>query len=283
MKLIAVFFLISLVFIQPLWGQRKTKLNTNGQGAIFAQFGYNRSAYTKANINVKSNNYNYTLHKTALSDNEEEKKMGAYFSSTSPQFSAKLGYFIANKWAITASFDRYNSFFKNKQKVELEGVFSPNSHSIYSGSVAETILLDREEFNIAQRRGMNIISLGVQRNDMLGRTKRSEFAIHVLYGLKAGMILTNADYTYNYSTTKGLTSVSGFALTADVGVRLDFFQYVYIQIGVNGGLLNQGNLKLSPSADTKGKQVVGFISPNISLGFAVFASTKNNCGTCPQW
>lgn len=269
--------------MQPLWGQRKTKLNTNGPGAIFAQFGYNRSGFSKANINVEANTYKYTLHKTALSDNEEDKKMGAYFSSSSPQFSAKIGYFVAHKWAITASFDRYNSYFKNNQEVELEGVFSPNSHSIYNGSVSESILLNREEFNIVQRRGMNIISLGVQRNDMLGRTKKAEFALHLLYGLKVGMILTNTEYTYDHSTVKNLTSVSGFALTADVGIRMDFFQYVYLQLGVNGGLLNQSNLKLSTNSDIKGKQVVGFISPNISLGFAIFASTKNNCGTCPQW
>lgn len=278
-------FLLFIVLLssQPLLGQRKTKLNTNGQGAIFVQFGYNRSAYTKADVNVQSNAYKYTLFNTALSDNEEDTKLGAYFTSSSPQFSAKLGYFIKHKWAITASFDRYNTFFKDKQEVELEGVFSPNSNSIYSGSVSESILLNRNDFNISQQRGMNIISLGVQRNDMLGRTKKAEFAMHVLYGLKAGIILTNAEYTYDQNTTKDLTSLSGFALTADLGVRMDFFQYIYLQLGINGGLINQSQLMLSTNSSTTAKQVVGFISPNISLGFAIFASTKNNCGTCPQW
>lgn len=283
MKYFSVLLFMFIFSLQPLFSQRKTKLNTNGQGAIFAQFGYNRSVYTKADVNVESNTYKYTLFNTSLSDNEEDTKLGSYFTSSSPQFSAKLGYFIKHKWAITASFDRYNTFFKNNQQVELEGVFSPNSNSIYNGAVSESILLNRDQFNIAQQRGMNIISLGVQRNDMLGRTKRAEFAMHILYGLKAGIILTNAEYTYDYYTTKNLTSLSGFALTADIGVRMDFFQYIYLQLGLNGGLLNQSQLMLATNSSTTAKQTVGFISPNISVGFAIFASTKNNCGTCPQW
>src|SRR5690606_19512052 len=101
-----------------LFGQRKTELNTNGQGTLFGQFGYNRSAYTKANVPIQSDLYHFTLEGVRLSDNKEGKGLDEFFSDSSPQFSVKLGYFFKNRWAVTLNFDRYNTFFKNNQNVQ---------------------------------------------------------------------------------------------------------------------------------------------------------------------
>lgn len=280
---IYVLIIVLIFSLQPVFGQRKTKLNTNGKGTLFGQFGYNRSAYTRPDVSFESNNYKFTLENVGLSDNEEGKSMGKYFSDSSPQFSAKIGYFIANKWAITLSYDRYNTFFKDQQEVGLKGTFAPGSNSLYSGSVNETILLDRNQYNLTQKQGIDYISIGIQRNDMLGRTKKSEFALSTLYGIKGGILLSNPESTYDSSTSQGSTSVSGFGLTMNVGIQMDFYQYIYLQLGLNGGLLSQAKLKLATTGNYTAKQVVGYLSPTISLGFNIFANPKNNCGTCPQW
>lgn len=274
-------FLLLLISVPSAFGQRKTKLNTNGKGVIFGQFGYNRSGYTKADIDFQAPAYSFSLKGVKLTDNEEDYSMGKFFKDSSPQFSAKIGYFFANKWAITASYDRYNTFIQDKQKTNIEGNFSPTSPG-FQGAINEEIVLDRNMINIAQRKGVNYISLGIQRNDMLGRTKKSEFALHTLYGVKAGILLTKADYTFAGNTSTEIPS-NGFGFTANVGVQLDFYQHVYIQLGLNGGVLSQGKMKLSTTGDVTARQVVGFLSPTMSLGFNLFASTKNNCGTCPQW
>ncbi|MFA5574693.1 MAG: hypothetical protein WC994_06510 [Brumimicrobium sp.] len=277
---------IILIFVglcSPVLAQRKTKLNTHGNGTLYLQFGYNRSGYLPTDVDVKSSAYNYTLQKVELSDNLEEKKMGAYFSSSSPQFSAKIGYFVANHWSITGSWDRYNTFFKLGQETQLSGVFAPGNHAAFSGETNQTILGNTNDFRISQRYGMNVFSLGVQRNDMLGRTKGAEFAIHTLYGLRFGLIHTKADYTYNGSTTKDLTSVSGLAVMLDLGVRFDFYQYVFLQVGLNSGVLHQNNIKLSQNGETIGKQSALFLSPTLSVGFSIFANPKNNCASCPTW
>lgn len=276
-------FFVGSVIYSPVLAQRKTKLNTNGQGALFAQVGINRSFYSTSNVEINSNNYNFTLENTAIKDHNLEEEKSSLFSSDSPQISIKLGYFIKPKWALTLSFDQYNTFFQNNQNVNLNGTFAPGSHSVYSGSVNEEILLTQNQFNIAQSKGINYFALGVQRNDILVKTRRAKFALHALYGAKVGALFTTVDYTYEDFTTENISSLSGFGASAEIGFRLEFFQHVYLQVGLNGGILNQSKILLADDESRTAKQVLGFISPHFSLGFNVFASSKNNCGTCPQW
>ncbi|PKR82261.1 hypothetical protein CW751_02715 [Brumimicrobium salinarum] len=281
-----VVFLLIIIFtsgIYPVFSQRKTKLNTNGQGALFGQLGINRSFYSTANVEINSNNYNFTLENTSIKDNIQTKEESSLFSSESPQISIKLGYFIKPKWALTLSFDRYNTFFEDNQNVRLNGTFAPGSHSIYTGSVDEEILLTQDQFNIAQSKGINYFAFGFQRNDMLVKTRKAKFALHAIYGAKLGALFTTVDFTYDDFTTQNLSSLSGFGASAEVGFRFEFFQHVYLQVGLNGGVLNQNKILLSDDESRTAKQTVGFISPHFSLGFNVFASSKNNCGTCPQW
>lgn len=281
-KTLLITLLLSAVY-QPVIAQRKTKLNTNGQGALFAQLGYNRSAYSNSNVELSGNKYDVVLSNTSIQDNLEGKSMGSFLSSSSPQISLKLGYFIKPKWAITIGFDRYNTFFEDNQTVTLAGNFAPGGNSTYSGTVNEDVLLTRDQFNIAQSKGINFLSIGVQRNDQLYRSRKAEFAFHTLYGIQVGPLLTQVEHTYDGYTSPSISSVSGVGVAANIGVRFEFYQHVYLQLEVDGGVLNQNKIKLSDNGSSEGEQVVGFFSPSIHLGFNVFASSKNNCGTCPKW
>lgn len=280
-------FLLSLILLtaiyQPVIAQRKSKLNTNGQGTLFAQIGLNRSAYSNSDVVLNGGNYDIVLQQTSIQDNEEGKGIGAFFSGNSPQINIKLGYFVKPKWAITLGFDRYNTFFEDNQNVGLEGTFAPGSHSSYAGSINEDILLTRDQFNIAQKRGINFFSIGVQRNDQMFKSRKAEFAFHTLYGLQVGPLITEVDYTFDGYTTSGLSSLSGIGATANIGIRFEFFQHIYLQLKLDGGILNQKNISLSKNDAETAEQTVGFISPSVHLGFNIFARPKNNCGTCPQW
>lgn len=281
-KILLSIILLTAAF-QPVFAQRKSKLNTNGQGTLFAQLGYNRSAYSNSNIVLNGNKYDVTLNNTSIQDNAEGIEMGSFLSSSSPQFNIKLGYFIKPKWAITIGFDRYNTFFEDNQTVGLDGTFAPGSHADFSGSVNEEILLTRNQFNIAQSGGINFISVGVQRNDQLYKSRKAEFAFHTLYGIQVGPLLTQVDYTFDDYTSPGVSSLSGFGAAANVGIRFEFAQFIYLQLEIDGGILNQNNIKLTSNGSATGEQVVGFVSPSVHLGFNILAGSKDKCGTCPQW
>jgi hypothetical protein len=284
MKYKLIFFSILLFSSGFTYSQRKTKLNTNGKGTLFGYVGYNRSAFTASNVNFSSTNYDFTVGDMMFSDNEEGVGMGEYFNTSSPQFNIHLGYFVANKWAITLGMDRLNYFSNANQSVTLDGAFSPDSHSDFSGPYQnEEVVLNRNQLYLQQNGGVSYVRVGLLRVDQLYKSRKAEFAINTVAGVGFGGLFSGLDYTFDNQTVQNTSSLSGFGISGHLGLRFDFFQYVFLQIALSGGLLNQGNIQLTTNSTTTASHKMGYISPEISLGFNVFAKPTNGCGTCPQW
>lgn len=276
-----IFVLIGLLLgCSTTWSQRG--FNTNDRNTFFGQFSYNRSVYSASDIHVESNNYKYTLEKVRLSDDVDAIGLDKYFSGSSPQFNIKIGYYISDKWAITASYDKYNTFFVVPQKLQLSGTFAPSGNYPYKGGVQKEIQLNRNNFDLQQRSGVHFIALGIQRNDQIYRTRKGSFAIQLVYGIKIGGLITKVDYTFNNTKTQDISSFSGIGLGANFDLKFDFAQYIFLQIGVDGGLLNQNKIKIAPASENFAKQITGYLSPHIGIGFSV-PFNGANCGTCPQW
>ncbi|MBW7867807.1 MAG: hypothetical protein H3C31_05720 [Brumimicrobium sp.] len=263
--------------------QLKSKWSTNGKGALFGQFSYNSSVYSRSDVELHNTNYTITLKNVQIRDNIEGKGIASFISTSSPQFGAKLGYYIANKWAIIVSYDRYNTFFVDNQSIQLDGTFAPESNETYTGTYTNLpIILRRNDFNIQQRQGMNYFALGVQRADEWIKSRTGAFSFQTVYGLKIGGIQTKIDYTFNGITKQSISSFGGLGIAANIGLRFDFWQHVFLQLGLDGGYLSQNKIKTGNNAESFAIQKLGFLSPNISLGFSLFTSS-NGCDTCPKW
>lgn len=284
MKYKLIFFSVLLFSSAFTYSQRKTKLNTNDKGTLFGYFGYNRSAYSSSDINFSSTNYDFTVGGMVFSDNEEEVGMGEYFNTTSPQFNFHLGFFVANKWAITLGMDRLNYFSRENQNVTLDGIFSPDAHSDFNGSYKnEDVVLNRNQLYLQQRGGVNYVRIGLLRVDQLYKSRKAEFAINTIAGVGIGALFSGVDYTFDNYLVENTSSLSGFGVSGHLGLRFDFFQHVFLQTTLSGGFFNQGSIQLTTNSTSTASHKMGYISPEISLGFTLFANSSNGCGTCPQW
>jgi hypothetical protein len=272
--------IISLCLLSTSFSQRKSKLNTNVEGTLFASFGVNRSFYSAADVLLDGNTYTASLSAVQIADLPGLPSLG---STGTPQWNAQLGYFVAEKWAIIGGLDRYNTYFRQDQRVALTGSFAPQAHSNYSGTYQdEAIDLSLTDFNLVQQ-GLSFISIGLLRMDQLYKTRKNTFSFNTLLGAKLGPILGTVDYTFDGSTRRDVSSLSGFGFAGIVGVRLDFFQHLYLEALVTGGYLNQHDVLLSNNGSETAEQRVAFISPQVNLGISLFVRPKNGCGTCPNW
>ncbi|MEX1190850.1 MAG: hypothetical protein WEA99_02670 [Brumimicrobium sp.] len=282
-KVIIILMLV-IVGNDSLLAQRKTKLNTNGKGTLFAYFGYNRSVYSASDVYFTGNNYDFSTGSTSFSDDQEGTSLSSYFSSSSPQFNLYLGYYIANKWALTFGMDRLNYFFNDNQTVVMDGTFSPDAHSDFSGTYNnEEVDINRNQLNIAQKNGLNYFRLGIMRTDQHYKSKKAAFAFNTNIGIGLGAIFSSLDYTFDGITTQNITSLSGWGISAHVGLQFDFFQHIFLKTSLSGGVINQRNIQLTTNATASAKHITGYISPEVSIGFNIFAKPTNGCGTCPQW
>jgi hypothetical protein len=283
------FFLIALLLscASPVMAQRKKNLSTIGQGTLFFNLGYNRSIYSASNINALSPNYNFILQDVSGSDNPTTTGIGNYFDRdgfANLNFNAHIGYYIKPKWALTFGLDRLNYFMDSDQNVRLNGTIAPGAHSQWEGThSALDVNLDGQNFYYRQPLGINYIRIGVLHSEELYKSKNGDFVIVLNTGVGVGLLRSNSQFTYDGLTNTAATGNSGFGLSAHVGTRFDIKQHVYIQMQFSGGMLNQGNVALDISGNASLSHTVGYFSPEVAIGFLVFARPTNSCGTCPQW
>lgn len=279
---IALFSFLFFVVSPLCFGQRQTKLNTNGQGTLFGGVNYNRSYYSTSNLEFKGPQFNFTLIDTPLSDIPSTNS--SYFDSEGfeyLQFNAQIGYFIKNKWAISLGFDRLNFFTPQSFTGQIDGVIAPNSSSLSGEYNNEIIEINSNDLYYAQSLGSNLVSFSIHRMDQIYKSKKAILEILTYTKLGVGALFSNTDFTFNGVRNQQITSLSGSAFIVSAGFRTVFWQHFYLQVNISGGILNQRNLALGQNRSLK--HLTPYISPEIGLGFSYFVRPTNNCNTCPQW
>lgn len=120
---------------QSTWKNKKQKVS-HAQGTLFGYWGYNRSVYTKSNMRFVGPGYDFTLSGAKAHDNPSSEP-ATYFSIntiTVPQFSARVGYYIRNHWAISFGYDHMKYIFQDRNDVTLSGEIDPGVDNVTNWS-----------------------------------------------------------------------------------------------------------------------------------------------------
>lgn len=267
--------------------QRKTKLNTHSQGTMFGSIGYNRSIYSGSDADFSSTNYNYQLFGVSFSDHPNGLPLSNYFNSgggETTQFNATIGYYVAHKWAVTLGVDRLNVFMNYTNETRLSGTFAPGAHSFLEGTYEnEPVNFGAEQINYFQSDGVNFISAGLVRSSQLYKSRKARVEILANLGVNFGFLFAQSNYTFDAFTTQRIGGLSGVGFSGNLNARFVFFQHVFIQPQLTGGILNHSNTALSAGKNTTVSHTNGYLSPELRIGFSFFVRPTDGCGTCPQW
>ena len=200
-KLFIIFIIFSTgICFSQYYRKSKTKRSWSA-GTLFFYWGYNRSFYTKSNINFIGTGYDFTLNGAKAVD-RPSKKIGTYFSPnelTVPQFNLRIGYNIKNNWAISIGYDHMKYVLVENQPYSLSGYIKPGIDNVtnWSGNLNnEPVITEQETFHYENTNGMNYIRLEVSRIDQWFRSQGGEFAISSSFGLSSGGILSFNDFTF---------------------------------------------------------------------------------------
>ena len=278
---------VFLVLASNLSAQKKLKLSTNGKGTLFFYGGYHRVGYASHNIDFKGSDYSFELENQRFSDNQEGESVADFFGSSSlqsAQAAFHVGYYVAHKWALTAGYDRMNFFIQLDEPSRVNGSFAPGSHSLLSGNYSgDLIQLTKDDLYYAQEKGVNLFTIGIQRTDKWYRARDASFSLNTNARLALGPIFSNTTFIYDAFLTENSSGFSGMGFYNHLSLRFDFFQHVFIQPGLNAGVISQGNVALRSITDERARHTAWFLSPQISIGASLFVRPTDGCGTCPKW
>ena len=258
-------------------------------GTLFFYWGYNRSFYTKSNINFNGPGYNFTLN-GAMAEDRPSKEIKTYLSIqeiTVPQFNLRLGYMIKNHWAISIGHDHMKYLLVDNQPYTLSGYIKPGVDVVtnWSGNYdKEPVITQQETFHYENTNGLNYIRFEVSRIDQWFRTEGGQFAFSSSFGLSTGAILSFNDFTFAGKKDVQTVSMSGFGLSAHAGARLEFWKHFFLQVNGAGGFMNQVHVDTRLNDyNSFAKQKFGYSAMEVVAGGLFYFKPKKGCDSCPQW
>jgi hypothetical protein len=260
----------------------------NQKNAMYVYWGYNRSIYTKSDINFYSDTYDFTLKKAKATD-RPTTKLENYFNPskfTVPQFNARVGWYYKHRWDISIGYDHMKYVMQAGQSVYISGYVSETTTSQLNGTYSNLdglIPIRDEDLHYENTNGLNYISLQLNNTKPLFKSNSRNFVIQRRLGIGAGPILTQTDFNWDGVEYHSGMSLSGFGLSLHTGIRFDFFNRFFFQSNWSGGYIN---LPKNPTIDDNISYAKhDFIYGQWELlgGVLFYIRTKNSCDTCPDW
>jgi len=243
--MIKVFKIFFLLFYATTSFAQDRFYNDKKKGQLSVSWGWNRAAYTKSNISFKGADYDFKLYDVVAHDKQSPFTYDTYLkvqNLTLPQTNLRISYFIKNNLAISFGDDHMKYVMDNGQTVHMEGTITHSGN--FEGNYNGDKVLTEDFLTFEHTDGLNYLNLELEKYFEWYHSKSNHLIVSGLIGGGAGVLFpkTNArlmDYERNDQF-----HVSGFGLSAKVGMQTTFFKHIIIKFENKYGYINMPDIVL---------------------------------------
>ncbi len=247
--------LVAFVYAQDSLQIKKRnewKEAASNKGQFYIYFGYNRSVYSNSDIHFTGRDYDVTFYDLKASDRPTKFSFGNYFtpeSFTVPQYNVRIGYFITDRFHISFGTDHMKYVINQYQQARISGVVSSNASAHYAGTyLNDTITLSTDVLRFDHTNGLNFMSLDVEYLQPIANIYRKKIWLKWNFGLGGLWVITRTDVKIFEDGVNNDFHLSGYALAAKTGVRIEFWKYIFLAYEVKGGYMTLPDVPINNSA-----------------------------------
>ena len=268
-----------------LQAQNAKAKNSTFAGNFNFSIGLGSNFYSKSNLKFSGSGYDFSLDDVGLWQNSPAFSMPDFSKLLSNQYAISVGYNIRRGVNLSLGIDRLKYGIKPGQSVFLNGYVSSEMDTVsnLSGQYTDELInLDSARIQFGSDVGMSFVSIELNFMQNLYRTKRRNFVVNAIYGIGAGVLHTNSTFNFG-GFEESKSSLSGFGVNANAGLRFEFFKYFYLQPNLSAAFLDQiGVYTHQNAAKNKVSHFFGAFNTTISAGVIVYLKSKKDCD-CPVW
>ena len=270
MKNALIIFL--LLISTTLFSQEVTQKEVKGnKGKMFVYWGWNRANYSNSDIHFKGSNYDFVLKDVEAKDKPSPFAYDPYFKIdeiTIPQTNFRIGYFFHDNYNVSIGIDHMKYVMKNYETVLIDGMI--NTGGEFDGTYAnDPILLTYDFLKFEHTDGLNYVNIEVNRFDSLNKWLKinsKDFVFALTEGLGIGVLYPKTNTTLLGKEKYDEFHVSGYGLSAKVGLNLTAFKYFFVQSEFKGGYINMSNIRTTADKIDEASQKFTFFEKNIVFG-----------------
>jgi hypothetical protein len=282
--------LIIGLLTQTILGQENPnpeKYTAHNKGKFYIFWGGNRENFSKSDIHFKGTNYDFTVQ-DALADDKPKGWHADYVNPgrmTIPQTNFRMGYFINDHYNISIGLDHMKYVLRQDQIANVSGnVNLPASEigSMYNGTYNNTPVnfltnySDGDTSSIPpfltfeHTDGLNYINTEFSRVDDFSNlfkiTNTDKIQINLTEGLGAGILLPKTNAKVLGKERHDDFHVSGYGISAKVGLNITFFKHFFVQGELKGGYINMNDIKTTYQNEDSASQNFYFIQRIVTFG-----------------
>lgn len=161
-----------------------------------------------------------------------------------------------------------------KQIATIGGVVGnsyPEHAGVYLPSGNNTVdLTDGSFLSFEHTDGLNYVHTEFSRVDdiskLFGIRNTDKFQLNITEGVGAGLLYPKTNATLLGKERHDDFHVSGFGVSAKVGLNLTFFKHYFIQTELKGGYINMNDIRTTSSPSDKASQQFMFLQRIIAFG-----------------
>lgn len=252
-------------------GQLTLKKN---KGKLFFYWGYNRASYARSDIKLKGPNYNFELSDVKAKD-LPKKFSSIYFNPlkfTIPQFNFRVGFFVSDKYAISAGWDHMKYQTVNRSKAKINGYISEDASILYQGSYDNNeVLIDHDHLvKMEHSDGFNIINFNIERHELLFASNNERYGFSLVSGAGLGIALPWTNSYIFGAVNDDRPHFSGLGAQVFVAPEFIFLKRIFARFTVQAGFANMWDIAITPKrdkSDTHAEQTIYYLERSIEIGY----------------
>ncbi len=266
--------LFFFIFLQINFAQKITapeKYTAHNKGKFYVYWGGNRESFSKSDIHFKGNGYDFTLYDVQAKDKPKGWHVDYVNPArmTIPQTNFRFGYFFTDYYNVSIGLDHMKYVVIPNQTVNIKGYIDgiPPFNGLYNN---DPIALTEDFLQFEHTDGLNYINAEICRVDdissFLNLTNTDFFQINITEGVGTGILIPKTNAALLGKERHDDFHVSGYGVSAKVGLNLTFFKHFFIQAELKGGYIDMPDIRTTDDSSDKASQHFYFLQRIITFG-----------------
>jgi len=266
--------LFFFIFLQINFAQKTSsaeKYTAHNKGKFYIYWGGNRESFSKSNIHFKGDGYDFTLYDVQAKDKPKGWHVDYVNPArmTIPQTNFRIGYFFTDHYNVSIGLDHMKYVVTPNQIVNIKGYIDgiPPFNGLYNN---DPIALTEDFLKFEHTDGLNYINTEICRVDdissFLNLTNTDFFQINIIEGVGTGILLPKTNATLLGKKRHDDFHISGYGVSAKVGLNLIFFKHFFIQAELKGGYIDMPDIRTTDNSSDRASQHFYFLQRIITFG-----------------
>lgn len=269
-KFVVLFSTVLLVSFQ-LVAQMPAQEKTTNHRKFYVYWGWNRGTFSNSDINFKGEGYDFTLSDVSANDRPTKFGLNPYFTLdriTIPQTNFRIGYFFKENYTISIGVDHMKYVMNQDQNVLINGQIDTGSpyDKVY---VNESIKLVEDFLAFEHTDGLNYVNAELKRFDdfsYLFGLNSENFQINLTEGIGVGFLLPKSNVKLLEKERYDEFHITGWGVSASVGVNITFLKHFFIQSDLKGGYMNMSDIRTTRQQIDTASQRFYFLENTLVVG-----------------